>query len=415
MVNLLLVTDHFLPSWGGIERYAFNLARLAMAKGVNVTILTEWKNSLADCTPNIKKHLEKVRIIRKFKMHQQEAFLPTSFLLESKEIEKEVKAELNRNHYDILHYSGYHIPSFKSITKRIPKIMSVHGIFPACAHSLLEFCGEPSGIKCSFCSISKVKKRNMFFGGFLPILYSQYYKLVRKSLVDFNKIICVSNFVEAVIRNVFSDLGSLTTIHNFVDIENEILPSLDNGKLVNMRRSLDLNDNSSVIFYCGRPTFRKGLPLLLDAFKKINRKDTYLVIAGGTMSQIKRFVFNQERIILAGFLPRSTLLQFMKQSNVFVHPPTYPDACPTVLLEALSLGTPIIATNVGGIPEIVENNRNGYLSETHPDVLSKKIGQILDDNEFTTICKQENPIKAKEFDIQLIGKRVMSLYNDSLY
>jgi glycosyltransferase involved in cell wall biosynthesis len=63
---------------------------------------------------------------------------------------------------------------------------------------------------------------------------------------------------------------------------------------------------------------------------------------------------------LAGNLPEDVVLAGLSRADVFVHPSTI-DNCPFVILEALSLGVPIIATRVGGIPELIEDGQEGLL------------------------------------------------------
>jgi glycosyltransferase involved in cell wall biosynthesis len=105
----------------------------------------------------------------------------------------------------------------------------------------------------------------------------------------------------------------------------------------------------------------------------------------------------------------------MAQSDIFVHPARYPDACPTSLIEATALGLPIIASNLGGIPEIVVNGKGGLLFKSNSSKdLAAKLGSLIQDESLRTKFRDFNIRWSREFDISSIGPRVVRIYNDAI-
>jgi len=68
-----------------------------------------------------------------------------------------------------------------------------------------------------------------------------------------------------------------------------------------------------------------------------------------------------QQVTFRGWLPSAQVLDAMRRATVLVHPPVTLDAMPTVIKEALAVGTPVIASDLAGIPEILDGGRCGVL------------------------------------------------------
>jgi len=140
------------------------------------------------------------------------------------------------------------------------------------------------------------------------------------------------------------------------------------------------------IGFVGRLSEEKGLQTLLEAVAAIRSKvpRARLLIAGtGPIEhRLRKFVQDTnlgDSVSFMGFC--SNVFEMMGDLDVFVLP-SRTEGCPIVVLEAMAMGVPVVATNVGGTPELVENNVTGLLVQSNaPDELARSIVELLTDRE----------------------------------
>ena len=132
------------------------------------------------------------------------------------------------------------------------------------------------------------------------------------------------------------------------------------------RAHLAVDDKAELVLFVGRLDPTKGIVELLEAFASLayRRPNLRLVYVGdgpgGEQLRGKARDFAlEDRILLAGACPSQKVAQWLAAANVLALP-SYNEGCPNVVIEALSCGRPVIATNVGGIPELV-NEKSGIL------------------------------------------------------
>jgi glycosyltransferase involved in cell wall biosynthesis len=109
---------------------------------------------------------------------------------------------------------------------------------------------------------------------------------------------------------------------------------------------------------------RKGVDYLIEAVAKLPPSIVLDIVGTGSREKrLREFAENLgagDRVRFHGYRPRDELSACYERADVFVLP-SLCESCSMSLLEAMSHGLPIIATNVGGTPELVEDNRNGLL------------------------------------------------------
>jgi len=134
-----------------------------------------------------------------------------------------------------------------------------------------------------------------------------------------------------------------------------------------LRRRLGMEGPTAV--FAGRLVRQKDLPLLVAALRRTD--DLRLVVLGDGPSRhdVERAVSGaglEERVTLVGSVARMDVLQWLRAADVAVLSSAWENH-PHAVVEALSVGTPAVATRVGGVDEIVEHLRTGLLVE-HGDV-----------------------------------------------
>jgi teichuronic acid biosynthesis glycosyltransferase TuaC len=132
------------------------------------------------------------------------------------------------------------------------------------------------------------------------------------------------------------------------------------------RAHLAIDDKAELVLFVGRLDAAKGIEELLEAFASLASRRPNLRLAfvgdgpgsGHLRSKAKDLAL-EDRVILNGACPSHKVAQWLAAANVLALP-SYNEGYPNVVIEALSCGRPVIATNVGGIVELV-NEESGIL------------------------------------------------------
>jgi len=177
--------------------------------------------------------------------------------------------------------------------------------------------------------------------------------------------------------------------------------------------------DSRVILTVARFHPNKGLTYLLQAMPRIIEKspDSVLIIIGrGSLEEWIREVIHQLRlenhvVLLTDPIPNEEMNKIYPGCDVFVLP-SMKEPFGRVVLEAMACGRPVVATSVGGIPDIVEDGKTGYLvNRANPDQLAARISKLLQDRKKTRDLGRAGRKRVLErFDWKKIAKRYVEIY-----
>lgn len=216
----------------------------------------------------------------------------------------------------------------------------------------------------------------------------------------------------------FGKLPENKTITIYNGIQLSRFQSHNRTRLDETKRILGLKPNSFVITTVAVLREPKGIQFMIKALPEIIRHEpnlTYLVVGDGIYASELKYLVNElgleEHVIFTGY--RTDIPGILSVSNLFVLP-SLGDALPTVLIEALAAEKPIIATRVGGIPEIINDGINGLLvPPADPESLTKACLKYIRDVEFSRSIKVKGAEIAKErFDIGIQARKLEIIYND---
>ncbi len=135
----------------------------------------------------------------------------------------------------------------------------------------------------------------------------------------------------------------------------------------------------------------KGFHILLQAFERVVKvyPDTCLLVVGKFIQEsYKRDMLKQisdsglkRQVVFTGYIPHREVMAWMKEMDIFALSSLH-EGSPNALIEAMACELPIVASQVGGIVDIVEDNKNGLLVPTDDaDMLSQKLQLLLEDME----------------------------------
>lgn len=185
------------------------------------------------------------------------------------------------------------------------------------------------------------------------------------------------------------------------------------------KKSLDvLREKYGIMdHYClfvGRLAHRKGLEYFLYALERAN--DVKCVIAGdgpqkGSLLSLTSTLGLQDQVVFVGFVPQDDLRHFYAGADFLVLP-SLAEGLPLVILEALASGTPVIASNVAGIPEIVSDGYNGLLvPPKDTEALSEAMQKLASNPELRNeMGKNARRTVDERFSWRSIAEEVLKVY-----
>ena len=178
-----------------------------------------------------------------------------------------------------------------------------------------------------------------------------------------------------------------------------------NGIDISMYKDLKIKKNEEhIIGTVGRFDQSKGIDTLIISFKTIleNFPNLKLEIIGKGCQELyyKELVTKlnlEKNVRFLGYLNPNDVLQHMTRWEIFILPARW-EGLGMVLIEAGFLMLPIIATNVGGIPEIITNNVNGFLIKPDdPYEINTKVIELMRSKSKRIYMGQQSRIKVKEY------------------
>lgn len=136
---------------------------------------------------------------------------------------------------------------------------------------------------------------------------------------------------------------------------------------------------AKTILFVGYDFERKGGLVLLEAFKKVKEEIADVKLIMITRTQLKTKIEQGGAIFVDSRTPRKEILKFFKQASVFAMP-SFCEPFGLVFLEAMSYKLPCIGTNIDAMPEIIHNDKTGFvISPGDHKTLSKNILSLLND------------------------------------
>ncbi|MFD5854594.1 glycogen synthase [Streptomyces chartreusis] len=218
------------------------------------------------------------------------------------------------------------------------------------------------------------------------------------------------------------DPGRVHVVHNGIDTT---LYRPDHRTDVLTRFGLDA-DRPYVLFV-GRITRQKGVPHLLRAIRHIDPAAQVVLCAGAPdtpeIDQEFRDLYQELSRVREGvhwipqMLPRPEVIQLLTHAAVFVCPSVY-EPLGIVNLEAMACGTPVVASQVGGIPEVVDDGKTGLLVPLDDDFeagLAHALDSVIGDPEAARRMGEAGRERAVgEFGWDAVARRTAGLYGEIL-
>jgi glycosyltransferase involved in cell wall biosynthesis len=370
-MHVCIVFSTPFPPNEGIGNYVYNMSKKFIEKGHKITIITRgsWNKSQREVIDGINVIKAPYLPIYPFYIHLHGVFVNKIF----KSIESQI---------DVVHI---HTPLSPLVKTSLPIITIVH---------------TPMLIDYNYVNITSIHS-------LLSKISARFvsYPLELKLLQASDVVTTVSRSIAQELKEYHFDPDEVVVIGNGVD-EKFFVPAQNTI------------DDDKYIMYAGHIDREKGLFDLVDCGEYIcnQRSDISFILAGRgrDLDKLKKKVRKlglQDKFIFLGQVGKDQLVQLYQNATLFAFP-SYHEGLPTVLLEAMSCGLPVIATDVRGNRDLISSGKNGILVPSRsPKEIADAILRLLDDEKMRRkLGKNARETIEEQYTWDEISNRMVKCY-----
>lgn len=256
----------------------------------------------------------------------------------------------------------------------------------------------------AFC-IAKIFNKKIIFN-IHPIFFTVFYrqsnfitkKMIRWVLDNSDVILVLSDVIKAKVSEMTTN-KDIRVIYNPVFI-----------------KEIKTKQNEKVrVLTLGKLCKAKGTYEILQAEQLLNDNIVVDLYGDGDLETFRKLNHNPDKIKINGWISGAAKDEVLENCDIYILP-SHNEGLPMGILEAMSLGIPVISTPVGGVPDAVQDGVNGYLIEVGDfEALATKINILAEDENLRLSMGREGHKLAKEkFDVTLIVKQLEALYDELL-
>jgi glycosyltransferase involved in cell wall biosynthesis len=271
-------------------------------------------------------------------------------------------------------------PSFKTLSKAVKQTQIVH------AHGHMYLASFAASKLAKFYNKPFVLTQHNTFIEYDNIFDTAEYLtdlLISKQTINAaDKIITVSQATKKYVLSLGAEPEKVEVLHNGVDLDRF---KLIKGKREEIRLKHDISPKSKVVLTVRRLVYKNGVDTLIEAAALAAKKDpniVFLVVGKGpdkeSVQQRIAQLGIERNLLLAGFVSDDDLSAYYNAADMFVLPSKSGEGLPLVALEAMACGLPVIATDVGGIREILVDEFSRVIPPNNPYAMAEAVLHFAD-------------------------------------
>ena len=294
----------------------------------------------------------------------------------SREARKKIRAVLEYFNPEVVHLNNINfqltpsiIDEIRQYNQKIRIVYTAHDFQWICPNHQLRI--PDTGELCMRCINGKFGNcisynciHNSKMQSVLGAIEGWYYRK-RRTYRKVDSIICPSEFMEKVLSKNEELSGRTLLLRNFIPektdhkIDNEVISKLPGRYML----------------FCGRFSAEKGIDTLIAACRKL--PEINFVFAGS--GDREQEILGLDNAYMPGFLHGGTLEQVIRKAEASICPSIVYENCPFSVMESQIYSTPVIASNIGGIPELVDDSTGILVEPGDADELAEQIRLLWND------------------------------------
>lgn len=288
----------------------------------------------------------------------------------------------------------------------IPMIQTLHEYKLICPNyrlyiqKRLELCERCKGGKYYNTVVHRCL-RNSTLGSFLACVAMYIHKQLKIYERNINTFIVPSRFAKEKMIEFGIDADKLVFLPNMVDTK-KFRPNYG---------------HSNYILYYGRLAREKGIHTLIDAFRKIPKSQLYIVGTGELEEELKRLVEEEgmDNVKMLGYKTGEALQSLIREAQFVVIPSEWYEMFGLTIVESFACGKPVIGTNIGGIPELINEETGLLFQPGNVEELAEKIVYFLSHPSVVEdFGRNARKFVEDNFSPPIHLEKIMSLYNKFL-
>ena len=402
-MKVLLLAQFLPPMSGGEERHVWTLARALAARAHEVTLLG-FATGREEPTES---HSEGVRIVqvRTATSHlpilYSDSTRPHALPVPDPLVSRAIRHELSHGRFDVVHAHNWIVNSALGPAARaqVPLVMTLHDYSHVCATKRLmehgkQRCSGPSLARCLSCATAHYGAVR----GTVTLAANAWSARRRSDRVS--RFAAVSSAVATAVALRDNSWLSGTRLNA------EVIPNFIPDEIV--LEEIPPTGPEAPLLFVGDLCLDKGVQTLLGAYQLLDGPPP-LVLAGRSWPGSAWTMPDGVRWL--GELPHDEVLTLFRSARAVIVPSIVGDACPTVVLEAMAAGRPVVASASGGIVDLVVDGVTGLLVPPgDASMLAQAISSVLCDPRAAQAFGAAGRNRAREFTVSAVAERIERLY-----
>lgn len=403
-MRITMLTQFYPPLIGGEERFTYNLSRLLVARGHDVSVVTILQDGMAEYEESAGVKIHRIQgLVQKIPFLYSDTSRRFATPFPDPGLTNAIRKFVKQEKPHIVHAHNWMVHSFVPVKpgSGARLILTLHDYGLICSTKKLLYqdavCSGPELVKCMKCSADHYGALK----GSVTTAANRGMLALEKRVVDM--FVPVSYAVAEGNRLVNSGLP-FEVIPNFVpDTIGEVAP-VDQSYL-------DQLPKEPFLLFVGAFGRYKGVDFLLEAYKRLQNPPPLVLIGYDTSESPVQTQTLPPNVTILRNWPHNAVMAAWQRCMVGFAPSLWNEPCATVPMEAMAVGKPVIATRIGGLTDIVGDGETGILVEPdNVEQLVQAMCRLIEDEALRERMGAAGKLRVQRFQESTVVPQYERLY-----